>query len=86
MNDQEIKIGRKADVLMQDEVFFVAVEKMRQDQLYIFESSKPEDSAKREMAWAMLKSIENFKSEIRKMSDNGKVSQRAIERAQQKFV
>ena len=86
MNDQEIKIGRKADVLMQDEVFFVAVEKMRQDQLYIFESSKPEDSAKREMAWAMLKSIEYFKSEIRKMSDNGKVSQRAIERAQQKFV
>jgi hypothetical protein len=86
MNEEEIKAGRKADVLMKDEIFFAIIEKMRQDQLYVFEFSKPEENAKRDMAWAMLRSIENFKSEVRKLSDNGKVAQRAVERAQKNLV
>jgi hypothetical protein len=36
--------------------------------------------------WAQLRAIENFKNELTKMIDDGKVAQRAIERAQKNLV
>ena len=86
MNEDALRKGRKADQLMQDEVFSGILEKMRHDQYWVFESSKPEESAKREIAWSMLKAIENFRIEVTKMVDNGKVAQRAIERATKNIV
>ena len=86
MNEDALRKGRKADQLMQDEVFSAILEKMRHDQYWVFESSKPEESAKREIAWSMLKAIENFRIEVTKMVDNGKVAQRAIERASKNLV
>ena len=86
MSDEAVRKGRKADQLMQDEVFLAILEKMRNDQYWVFESSKPEESAKRELAWSMLKAIENFRIEVTKMVDNGKVAQRAIERATKNIV
>jgi predicted FMN-binding regulatory protein PaiB len=86
MNEDALRKGRKADQLMQDEVFSAILEKMRHDQYWVFESSKPEESAKREIAWSMLKAIENFRIEVTKMVDNGKVAQRAIERATKNIV
>ena len=86
MSDDAVRKGRKADQLMQDEVFSAILEKMRNDQYWVFESSKPEESAKREIAWSMLKAIENFRIEVTKMVDNGKVAQRAIERASKNIV
>ena len=86
MSDDSVRKGRKADQLMQDEVFSAILEKMRHDQYWVFESSKPEESAKREIAWSMLKAIENFRIEVTKMVDNGKVAQRAIERATKNIV
>jgi hypothetical protein len=53
---------------------------MEADQVWVFRSTKPEESAKREIAWSMLKAIENLKIELSKMMDNAKVAQRAIER------
>jgi hypothetical protein len=86
MSEDALRKGRKADQLMQDEVFSAILEKMRNDQYWVFESSKPEESAKREIAWSMLKAIENFRVEVTKMVDNGKVAQRAIERATKNIV
>ena len=86
MSDEAVRKGRKADQLMQDEVFSGILEKMRNDQYWVFESSKPEESAKRELAWSMLKAIEHFRIEATKMVDNGKVAQRAIERATKNIV
>ena len=86
MSDEAVRKGRKADQLMQDEVFPAILERMRHDQYWVFESSKPEESAKREIAWSMLKAIENFRIEVTKMVDNGKVAQRAIERATKNIV
>jgi hypothetical protein len=86
MNEDAVRKGRKADQLMQDEVFSSILEKMRNDQYWVFESSKPEENTKREIAWSMLKAIENFRIEAIKMVDNGKVAQRAIERAQKNLV
>jgi hypothetical protein len=51
-----------------------------------FENSKPDEAAKREICWAQLRAIENFKNELTKLIDNGKVAQRAIERAQKNLV
>ena len=80
MTEQAIRSGRKAQELMEDETFNMALTKIENEQLWIFKSSKPEESAKREMAWSMLRAIDNLKSELTKTIDNAKVAQRALER------
>jgi hypothetical protein len=80
MTETAIRAGRKAQELLEDEMFNVAINKIENDQFWIFRSSKPEETAKREMAWSMLKSIENLKIELTKAIDNAKVAQRALER------
>jgi adenylosuccinate synthase len=80
MTDQVIRSGRKAQELLEDETFNTALSKIENDQLWIFKSSKPEESAKREMAWSMLRAIDNLKGELTKTIDNAKVAQRALER------
>ena len=80
MTDQVIRSGRKAQELMEDETFNTALSKIENEQLWIFKSSKPEESAKREMAWSTLRAIDNLKGELTKTIDNAKVAQRALER------
>lgn len=81
MNDEEVvRKGLKAKQFLEDESFNTAINKMESDQVWIFRSTKPEEAAKREIAWSMLKAIENLKIELSKMMDNAKVAQRAIER------
>ena len=80
MTDQVILSGRKAQELLEDETFNTALSKIENEQLWIFKSSKPEESAKREMAWSMLRAIDNLKGELTKTIDNAKVAQRALER------
>jgi adenylosuccinate synthase len=80
MTDQVIRSGRKAQELLEDETFNIAITKIENEQLWIFKSSKPEESAKREMAWSMLRAIDNLKGELTKTIDNAKVAQRALER------
>ena len=80
MTEQVIRAGRKAQELLEDETFNTALSKIENDQLWIFKSSKPEESAKREMAWSMLRAIDNLKGELTKTIDNAKVAQRAAER------
>jgi hypothetical protein len=67
MSEDALRKGQKANQLANDEVFSAILEKMRNDQYWVFESSKPEESAKRELAWSMLKAIENFRIEVTKM-------------------
>ena len=67
-------------------MFATALEKMCGDLHWEFENSKPDESSRREVIWAQLRAIENFKNELTKMIDNGKVAQRAIERAQKNLV
>ena len=80
-NEELVRKGRKAGQLLEDETFNMAINKMENDQLWYFRSTKPEEAAKREIAWSMLKAIDNLKIELQKIVDNAKVAQRAIERA-----
>ena len=86
MNEEQVRKGRKSEQFMQDEVFAAALEKLRGDLHWEFENSKPEEAPKREVIWAQLRAIENFRNEMAKMIDNGKVAQRAIERASKNLV
>lgn len=81
MTEQAIRAGRKAQELLEDETFNMAISKIENDQLWVFKSSKPEETIKREMAWSMIRAIENLKTELVKTIDNAKVAQRAAERA-----
>ena len=80
MTETAIRSGRKAQELLEDDTFNTAINKIENDQLWIFKSSKPEETQKREMAWSMIRAIENLKIELTKTIDNAKVAQRALER------
>ena len=57
MTEQALRSGRTAQELLEDETFNIAINKIENEQLWIFRSSKPEETAKREMAWSMLRAI-----------------------------
>ncbi len=85
MTDEEaVRKGRKAQQLLEDETLVAALAKLENDQIWVFKSTRAEESAKREQCWSMLKAIENLRLELTKVIDNGKVAQRAIERIQKK--
>jgi signal transduction protein with GAF and PtsI domain len=85
MSDEEaVRKGRKAQQILEDETLVAALTKLENDQLWIFKSTRSDETAKREQCWAMLKAIDSLKTELTKVIDNGKVAQRAIERVQNK--
>jgi signal transduction protein with GAF and PtsI domain len=82
--DEAVRKGRKAQQLLEDETLSAALAKLENDQVWVFKSTRAEETAKREQCWSMLKAIENLRLELTKVIDNGKVAQRAIERIQKK--
>lgn len=83
MNEEEsVRKGRRAQQILEDETLVAALTKLENDQLWVFKSTRADETAKREQCWSMLKAIENLKIELTKVIDNGKVAQRAIERIQ----
>ena len=82
--EEEVRKGRRAQQILEDETLAAALAKLENDQVLLFKSSRADESAKREQCWSMLKAIEALKTELVKVIDNGKVAQRAIERVQKK--
>lgn len=83
-DDELVRKGRKAQQLLEDETLSAALAKLENDQVWLFKSTRAEETSKREQCWSMLRAIENLKTELTKVIDNGKVAQRAIERVQKK--
>lgn len=81
-NDDQIRKGRKAQQVLEDETLNAAIAKLEGDQLWLFRSSKPEETAKRETAWCMLQAIDGLRQELIKIMDNGKIAQKSAERTQ----
>ena len=85
-NEETVRKGKKAEELIQNEAFSLALNKMESDAVWFWRDTKPEDTVKREHAWHLLRAIDNFRTEISKIMDNGKVAQRQIEREQKSLV
>jgi hypothetical protein len=81
-NEEAVRKGKKAESLIQDEAFSSALLQMENDAVWLWKSTKPEDSVKRESAWHMVQAVEQFRIQIGKIMDNGKIAQREIQRAQ----
>ena len=81
-NEDPIRKGRKAQQILEDETLNAAIAKLEGDQLWLFRSSKPEETAKRETAWCMLQAIDGLRQELIKIMDNGKIAQKSAERTQ----
>lgn len=81
-NEEQIRKGRKAQQILEDETLNTAIAKLEGDQLWVFRSSKPEETAKRETAWCMLQAIDGLRQELIKIMDNGKIAQKSVERTQ----
>ena len=81
-NDDQIRKGRKAQQILEDETLNTAIAKLEGEQLCAFRSSKPEESAKRETAWCMLQAIDGLRQEFIKIMDNGKIAQKSMDRTQ----
>jgi hypothetical protein len=75
-----VRKGRKAQQVLEDETLNLAIAKLENDQLWLFRSSKPEESAKRETAWCMLQAIDGLRQELIKIMDNGKIAQKSMDR------
>ena len=80
-NEDQVRKGRKAQQILEDDTLSSAIAKLENDQLWVFRSSKPEESAKRETAWCMLQAIDGLRQELIKVMDNGKIAQKSIDRA-----
>lgn len=80
-NEDQVRRGRKAQQILEDDTLSTAIAKLENDQLWLFRSSKPEESAKRETAWCMLQAIDGLRQELIKIMDNGKIAQRSIDRS-----
>ena len=85
-NEDQVNKGRKAKQLLEDETLNAAITKLESDQLWLFRSSKPEESVKRETAWCMLQAIDGLRQELIKMMDNGKIAQNAIGKSQKNLI
>ena len=85
-NEDQVRKGRKAQQILEDETLNTAIAKLESDQLWLFRSSKPEESVKRETAWCMLQAIDGLRQELIKIMDNGKVAQNAINRSQKNII
>jgi hypothetical protein len=85
-NEDQVRKGRKAQQILEDETLNSAISKLESDQLWAFRSSKPEESVKRETAWCMLQAIDGLRQELIKIMDNGKVAQNAINRSQKNLI
>ena len=85
-NEEAVRKGKKAESLIQDEAFAAALLQMENDAVWVWKSTKSEDTVKRESAWHMIQAIEQFRNQINKIMDNGKIAQRQIERAQKSLV
>jgi hypothetical protein len=81
-NEEQIRKGRKAQQILEDDTLNTAIAKLEGEQLWAFRSSKPEESAKRETAWCMLQAIDGLRQELIKIMDNGKIAQKSAERTQ----
>ena len=85
-NEDQVSKGRKAKQLLEDETLNIAIDKLENDQLWTFRSSKPEESVKRETAWCMLQAIDGLRQELIKIMDNGKIAQNAIGKSQKNLI
>ena len=85
-NEDQVNKGRKAKQLLEDETLNMAIDKLENDQLWEFRSSKPEESVKRETAWCMLQAIDGLRRELIKIMDNGKIAQNAISKSQKNLI
>ena len=85
-NEDQVRKGRKAQQILEDETLNTAIAKLENDQLWAFRSSKPEESVKRETSWCMLQAIDGLRQELIKIMDNGKIAQNAISRSQKNLI
>ena len=85
-NEDQVRKGRKAQQILEDETLNAAIAKLENDQLWAFRSSKPEESVKRETAWCMLQAIDGLRQELIKIMDNGKIAQNAISKSQKNLI
>lgn len=81
MTEDVIRKGNKSELLLQDEVFTNALQQLQDTQVYKWKTSLPDETAKREQAWLMIQVIDNLRTELKKMVDNGWIERKKLERS-----
>jgi len=76
-----IRKGTKSELLLQDEVFTDALQQLQDMQIYKWKTSLPDETAKREQAWLMIQVIDNLRTELKKIVDNGWIERKKLERS-----
>jgi hypothetical protein len=81
MTEDVIRKGTKSELLLQDEVFTNALQQLQDMQIFKWKTSLPDETAKREQAWLMIQVIDNLRTELKKIVDNGWIERKKLERS-----
>jgi len=81
MTEDVIRKGTKSELLLQDEVFTDALQQLQDMQIFKWKTSLPDETAKREQAWLMIQVIDNLRTELKKIVDNGWIERKKLERS-----
>lgn len=72
--DRDIARGKQAEILLNNELLNEALETMRNEIFRAWQIAEPGDVAARERCWHAFKAAENFKSQLQRVLDGGKLA------------
>lgn len=82
--DQQAQRGQQAERILADEIFTGAIAKVEQRYLDDWRTSHPEEVAKREKAYLMLRALGDVLKELRVVIAGGQVAAATMQRAQRR--
>lgn len=77
--DEDIRLGTRAQQLLGDEVLSLAFANIETSQLEAWRNSPARDTEGRETIWLMMKQIDVIKAELIRMVENGKLAQVSVD-------
>lgn len=80
----DIRLGVEAQSLLDNEVFCAAVERIESRCVAQWRGTFPDDVEEREAAYHLLQALDQLRTELRIILDNGAIAAQALERQQEK--
>jgi hypothetical protein len=78
----EIRLGHEARKVFDNEALKLAFQLIKQRRIERWLGTHPEDLSDRESSWYALQALEEVKTELRILLDNGEIAAQALERQQ----
>lgn len=78
---KQINLGARADALLRDEAFSTSCQRLKDDLISSWQTTKPHETATRESIWHELRAVDRMRDRLTTMHSDGRLAQRDIENA-----